>query len=98
MIMTDERYSSFYRFPAMEKLDEWDNADQIMKIDEEVAEAKKAYFDNDSAIPYGVELMDVIHAAETALRMNFNDSEIESLHKLTIEKNRKRGYYADEQG
>lgn len=31
--------------------------------------------------------------AETALRMNFNDSEVSHLHELVIEKNRKRGYY-----
>lgn len=26
----------FYRFPAMAKFNEWDNSDQIAKIDEEV--------------------------------------------------------------
>lgn len=87
----------FYRFPAMEKLSEWDNADQIEKIEEEANEAHRAYYDCDTEIAYGVELMDVIHAAETALRMNFNDSEIESLRNLAIEKNRKRGYYGEEE-
>lgn len=47
--------SNFYRFPAMAKLNERDNADQIAKIDEEV----------------------------------------EHLRQLTIEKNRKRGYYGE---
>lgn len=88
--------SDFYRFPAMEKLSEWDNSDQIAKIEEEVEEASKAYYAVDNEIPYGIELMDVIHAAETALRMNFSDSEIANLHSLAIEKNRKRGYYGEE--
>ncbi len=88
--------SEFYRFPAMAGLNEWDNAQQVEKIEEEAEEAeeaKEAYYGSDNEIPYGVELMDVIHAAETALRMNFNDSEVSHLHELVIEKNRKRGYY-----
>lgn len=88
--------SDFYRFPAMEKLSEWDNADQIAKIKEEVEEASKAYYSVDNEIPYGVELMDVIQAAETALRMNFSDSEVENLRILATEKNRKRGYYGED--
>lgn len=83
----------FYRFPAMAKLNEWDNADQIMKIDEELEEARNAYFGNDNEIPYGVELMDIIHAAETALRMNFTDEEVDNLYNLAVSKNAKRGYY-----
>lgn len=89
--MTNE----FYRFPAMAKLSEWDNSDQIIKIEEETDEVSRAYHGNEGNIPYGVELMDVIHAAETALRMEFTDEEVEHLHALTIEKNRKRGYYGD---
>lgn len=85
--------SEFYRFPAMAELSEWDNAQQIEQIDEEVEEARRAYYESGNEIPYGVELMDVIHAAETALRMTFNDSEVSHLHDLVIEKNRKRGYY-----
>lgn len=87
--------TDFYRFPAMAKLNEWDNVDQITKIEEEVEEARNAYFAMDNEITYGVELMDVIHSAETALRMNFNDEEVAHLHELAIEKNRKRGYYDD---
>lgn len=85
--------TDFYRFPAMAKLNEWDNADQIIKIEEEVEEARKAYFAVDNEIPYGVELMNIIHSAETALRMNFSEEEVAHLHKLAVEKNRKRGYY-----
>lgn len=42
---------------------------------------------------YGMELMDAIHAAETALRMEFSDAEVVGLQLKVIEKNRKRGYY-----
>lgn len=42
---------------------------------------------------YGMELMDVIHAAETALRMEFSDNEVEQLRDAVEEKNRRRGYY-----
>lgn len=42
---------------------------------------------------YGIELMDVIHSAETALRMEFTDQEIAQLQDSVIEKNRARGYY-----
>lgn len=87
--------SDFYRFPAMAKLDEWDNADQLTKTREEVEEANSAYYAVNNEIPYGVELMDVIHACETALRMNFTDDEVANLHSLAVEKNRKRGYYGD---
>lgn len=87
--------SNFYRFPAMAKLNERDNADQIAKIDEEVSEAREAYFSSVDEIAYGVELMDIIQATETALRMNFTDEEVEHFRQLTIEKNRKRGYYGE---
>lgn len=42
---------------------------------------------------YGMELMDVIHAAETALRMEFSPSEVEYLRDKVEAKNRERGYY-----
>lgn len=42
---------------------------------------------------YGMELMGVIHAAETALRMEFSDAEVERLREAVEEKNRRRGYY-----
>lgn len=33
--------SEFYRFPAMAGLNEWDNAQQVEKIEEEAEEAKE---------------------------------------------------------
>ena len=44
---------------------------------------------------YGMELMDVIHAAGTALRMEFADHEVETLHGCVERKNRERGYYGE---
>lgn len=95
--------SGFYRFPAMAKLGEWTNEGQAVKILEEADEAKSAQafwcYGNGSGdedadrTAYGMELMDVIHAAETALRMEFSDAEVVGLQLKVIEKNRKRGYY-----
>lgn len=44
---------------------------------------------------YGMELMDVIHAAETALRMEFTPSEVDMLRDKVERKNRERGYYGE---
>ena len=85
------------------KLGEWTNEGQAVKILEEADEAKSAQafwcYGNGSGdedadrTAYGMELMDVIHAAETALRMEFSDAEVVGLQLKVIEKNRKRGYY-----
>lgn len=44
---------------------------------------------------YGMELMDVIHAAETALRMEFSDDEVSHLRDMVERKNRARGHYGE---
>lgn len=100
--------SGFYRFPAMAKLGEWTNEEQAEKVLDEAAEAFNALrdglWDYDTGTrleemrdadrtAYGMELMDVIHAAETALRMEFDDSEVDGLRDAVEDKNRKRGYY-----
>lgn len=100
--------SGFYRFPAMAKLGEWTNEEQAEKVRDEATEAcsalrdglwdyntgtrRKEMSDSDRTA-YGMELMDVIHAAETAMRMEFSDEEVASLHIATVAKNLKRGYY-----
>ena len=53
---------------------------------ESACEARKAY---------GMELMDVIHAAETALRIEFSDFEVGRLRDAVERKNRERGYYGE---
>lgn len=95
--------SGFYRFPAMANIGDLTTDGQAAKILEEADEAKSAQafwcYGNGSGdedadrIAYGMELMDVIHAAETALRMEFSDAEAVRLQLKVIEKNRKRGYY-----
>lgn len=87
--------SEFYRFPAIKGLEEFDNSEQLEKIGSEVEESRDAYFGAPNGVAFGIELMDVIHAAETALRMNFTDEEVENMYQLTISKNRKKGYYDD---
>lgn len=100
--------SGFYRFPAMAKLGEWTSEQQAQKVLDEACEAFNALrdglWDYDTGerremmseadrTAYGMELMDVIHAAETALRMEFSNGEVDNLRNAVIEKNRKRGYY-----
>lgn len=107
--------ASFFRFPAMAKLDERTNKKQSLKVAEEAIEARvaldvtnrlfnKAFITQDEAdlkrverarYAYGMELMDVIHAAETALRMEFEPSEVEELRDKVERKNRERGYYGE---
>lgn len=99
--------TGFYRFPAMAVSDGYSRLDQFGKLIEEVSEVESArrtlsladdFCDDRGEIEryreaYGMELMDVIHAAETALRMEFNDAEVDDLRDAVEDKNRKRGYY-----
>lgn len=95
--------SEFYRFPAMARIGEFTNNSQVLHIESEASEAISAqnYMDYGSGsgdreadrTAYGMELMDVIHAAETALRMEFGDDEVAELRDAVEEKNRDRGYY-----
>lgn len=97
--------SGFYRFPAMAKMGEWTNEQQVEKLRGESLEACNALWDYDMGArfgkpnaqnrrtAYGMELMDVIHATETALRMEFDDAEVDCLRDAVEEKNRERGYY-----
>ena len=101
--------TDFYRFPAMADIDAWSWHNQIPYVLGEAKEARDAYramldsrWDTHDGEPtdesvreVGLELMDVIHAAETALRMEFTDDEVRNLRDSVIEKNRKRGYYDD---
>lgn len=100
--------SGFYRFPAMAKICEWTSEQQAQKVLGEACEAFNALrdglWDYDTGkrreemidadrTAYGMELMDVIHAAETALRMGFSNGEVDNLRDAVEDKNRKRGYY-----
>lgn len=84
---------SAYRFPPI-AIKPKSFAEQIDKLYEEVGEVWDAYIDHTSCKAIGMELMDVIQAAETALRMlPFNDEGIEELRAETIAKNAARGYF-----
>ncbi len=96
--------SEFYRFPAMAKLREYSAEAQVVKIIDEALEMKIAQefwryggdsrdHEEDRRV-YGMELMDVIHATETALRMEFGDEEVDELRDAVEKKNRDRGYYS----
>lgn len=99
--------SDFYRFPSLAVSDGFSRLDQFGKLIEEVSEVEAArnvidlaydFCDDRDEIEmyrtaYGMELMDVIHAAETALRMEFTDAEVDGLSEAVEEKNRRRGYY-----
>ncbi len=102
--------SELYRFPALAELSEIKPSDQLSHISDEVSEAWQAHamwlvsedrvtrsaFEAIKARrAYGMELMDVIHAAETALRITFDDEEIDELRRAVAEKNAERGYYGE---
>lgn len=91
---------SAYRFPPMARVDGIDAYEQLGKVKDELREAKAAYYAHKYGEPdggkreaYGMELLDVIHATETALRMEFDDDEVERLRAGVIYKNARRGYY-----
>ena len=83
---------SIYRFPAMANINMFETLEQLKYIERELQEAYAANFDKERQA-YGMELLDVIHATETALRMEFTDQEVEELRARVIEKNARRGYY-----
>lgn len=94
----------FYRFPGMAKLENFTNTQQANYVCKEAIEAVEACSIMNTFEPstkdwltarhdYGMELMDVIHAAETALRIEFPAEEIAQLWDNVVEKNNARGYY-----
>ena len=88
---------SIYRFPSMANIDEMSLKDQLEKIKSEWREAKCAEIryrcSGESKHELGVELLDIIHATETALRIVFTDEEVEELRADVIKKNAVRSYY-----
>lgn len=68
--------------------------DQALKIIEEAEEAMKVRDGYD--IAYAMELMDTIHACETALR-ELPESLLTDIKGAVIRKNSERGYYDDDE-
>lgn len=99
---------SFFRFPRIANPPH--RSQQIKKIHEECDEAWKAldFLETQSELfpnskceqhwrhEYGMELLDVIHAVETALHMEFSECEIKKLRDEVEKKNRKLGYYEED--
>lgn len=88
----------FYRFPEIAHPSEKNPCrtpfEQTQKVIEEAIEAfeeaKRA--DRDAML---VELLDTIHAVETALRRNYAPEEVEAGRLRVIEKNKARGFYEE---
>lgn len=67
---------------------------QLGRVRSEVIEVIDAKCNHESDERVAEELMDVIHAAETALRLlPFNENELDAIKRGVIEKNKARNYY-----
>lgn len=90
-----------YQFPAMKKLDEWSFGEQITKVTFETSELVEALLCTEGNMDeilenVAKEAMDVIHSAETLLRiLEKRHVKIDSIYEGTIEKNKKRHYYGE---
>ena len=91
---------SIYRFPAYIVTNDMNLRSQLDKILSEYREAKSQEIryrcggkDIIERQALGMELLDIIHATETALRMEFTDEEVEDYRAKVIEKNANRNYY-----
>ena len=83
-----------YRFPAIVLPEGTTLSDQADYIIGEAQELKDAAMVTETHYEVDVEAMDVIHAAETFLRMRgHSDDALNHLAQLVIEKNQRRGYY-----
>lgn len=84
-----------WQFPPCRKwipTDSHTRRDQALKIIEEAEEAMKVRDGYD--IAYAMELMDTIHACETALR-ELPESLLTNIKYSVVRKNYERGYYDD---
>ena len=82
-------HDSFYRFPKLTAVDTYSKRQAHEKIAEELLEAVAA----GGSLNYGMELLDIIHACETALRMTYTEDDVMRMRDLVIKKNNERGYY-----
>lgn len=87
-----------WRFPEI--ADKPSAKAQAVKIAEELDEVQEALFDGHPAIA-AVEAMDVIHAAETLLRiLDTSEPDVapDAAYRIVVRKNGVRGYYGEEDG
>lgn len=87
-----------YNFPTYRKIPDGfgDRIKQIEKIYSEVKEAEDESYFESSPVKYIMELWDIVHATETALR-EFPAPLVDACREVIIENNRARGYYYDGQ-
>lgn len=85
-----------YNFPTYRKIPDGfgDRIKQFEKIYSEVKEAEDESYFESSPVKYIMELWDIIHATETALK-EFPAPLVDACRKVVIENNRARGYYDD---
>lgn len=83
-----------YNFPRAKFVDANGICGQVFHLETEINEAK-AELHNPDIIPLAMEVMDVYHSAETALRILEEKYavNISSLMQLVADKNDARGYY-----
>lgn len=83
-----------YNFPRAKFVDANGICGQVFHLETEISEAK-AELHNPDIIPLAMEVMDIYHSAETALRIleEKYGVNIRSLMQLVADKNDARGYY-----
>ncbi len=86
--------SWMYNFPAHRDAGRRMEAAQVDKVYEEAVELMTAFDDGESEERIREECLDVVHACETLLR-SWPAEEVARSRDGVVEKNRKRGYYAD---
>jgi len=86
----------FYQFPRTRFVDENSIVYQLDHTQEEVAEAHRELLNLPYISALALEIMDIHHSTETALRIldEYHGVNIHKLRQAVIEKNKKRGYYA----
>lgn len=83
---------SVYRFPAMENVESFGKLELLKRIERELMCAYEANRDRDRQY-YGMLLLGMIHEAETALRREFSEDEVEELRRRIVERNAMSGCY-----
>lgn len=83
-----------YNFPRAKFVDDNGICGQVFHLETEIAEAK-AELHNPDIIPLAMEIADILHAAETAMRILEEKYGVNqrSIMELVYQKNDARGYY-----
>lgn len=85
-----------FNFPATKFAQTTGLYGQLVHLGSEIKEVERAFYNDPMIERVAEELMDVIHSAETALRIICRTNADVNLHKLRLKvekKNLERGYY-----